>query len=61
MMDAVEQKIVEAATEKDGKKRLPCPQAFKLSEDHGVPLKEIGAICNRNDIKIVSCQLGCFK
>jgi hypothetical protein len=45
----------------DGKRILSCPQAFRLAEEHNIPLSEIGEICNSNDIKIVGCQLGCFK
>ena len=40
--------------------RLPCPVAFKIAEDMGVSLKEIGETANKLEIKISSCQLGCF-
>jgi len=46
---------------RDGKKKLACAQAFKLSKEHGISLKEIGEICDKNDIRINSCQLGCFE
>lgn len=60
-MDTNDKLVSDAAVESDGKKRLACAQAFKISKEHDIPLKEISGICNRLDIKIVSCQLGCFK
>jgi len=56
MTDEQKQKIRDAA--KDGK--LPCALAFKLSAELGVSLKDIGAFCNAEDIRIKNCQLGCF-
>jgi alanyl-tRNA synthetase len=53
--------IEESSVEQDGKKVLPCAKAFRLSGRHGIPLKDIGAYCTRNGIKIIGCQLGCFK
>jgi len=53
--------ITEAADERDGKKRLSCFKAFAISEKLSVSVKEIGEFCNENNIKISSCQLGCFK
>ena len=40
--------------------RLPCPVAFKIAKDMDVSLKEIGETANKLEIKISSCQLGCF-
>jgi len=56
MTDDQKQKIREAA--KDGK--LPCAKAFRLADELGVPLKEIGEFCNAEGIRIKNCQLGCF-
>ena len=53
--------VVKAATETDGRKKLPCTSAFRLAERFGVKVMEIGQICNDNDIRIINCQLGCFK
>ena len=53
--------IEEAAVERDGVKRLSCAVAFELAESHPVTLMEIGESCNRQGIKIVHCQLGCFE
>ncbi len=50
-----------AATENvEGKKTLPCPEAFRLASELGVDLIAIGKTCDKNQVKIVKCQLGCF-
>jgi hypothetical protein len=53
--------VMNAAVVREGEKILACTQAFKLSKEHDIFLKEIGDACNRYGIKIVSCQLGCFE
>jgi hypothetical protein len=53
--------IVNATVTHEGKKKLACAQAFKISKEHDISLKEIGEICDQNNIKINSCQLGCFE
>lgn len=40
--------------------RLTCEKAHALSQELGVPLREIGALCNELKIRIAACQLGCF-
>jgi len=40
--------------------RLPCAVAFKIARKLEVPPKQVGETANRLNIKIVSCQLGCF-
>ena len=40
--------------------RLPCAVAFKISAKHKVSTRKIGDMANRLNIKISSCQLGCF-
>lgn len=42
----------------DGK--LPCAVAFKIAGKLKVTLKQVGDAANRLNIKIISCQLGCF-
>ena len=56
-----EKLIINEALLREGKKTLACAQAFKLSQEHNVSLKEIGEVCNQHGIKIIDCQLGCFK
>ncbi len=50
-----------ARLREDNKKILACAQAVKLSKEHDISLKEIGEICNRLGVKVIECQLGCFK
>jgi len=54
-------KIEEAilAKAKDGK--ILCAVCFKISDDLGVPKKEITKALNEMKIKISQCQLGCFE
>jgi hypothetical protein len=52
--------IKKAAVDTDGKFKLPCRRAFQLADEFGLSPKEIGEICNAEDIKIINCQLGCF-
>ena len=53
--------VLNAVVLREGKKILACARAVKLSQEHNISLKEIGETCNQNDIKIIECQLGCFK
>jgi hypothetical protein len=55
------ERVINAAEEIDGKKKLACKKAFELSEEFGISLHDITRCCNQNDIKIYACQLGCFK
>ncbi len=52
--------ILEAITDRDGRKTLSCPQAFQIAERFDVSVRKIGDYCNAEGIKIVHCQLGCF-
>ena len=40
--------------------KLPCGTAFKIAEQLNVSTKEVGEACNKLNLKISSCQLGCF-
>jgi len=40
--------------------KLPCAAAFQIARELKVPTKEVGDTCNKLNIKIRSCQLGCF-
>jgi hypothetical protein len=60
-MQTHEELIMKYAVIIDGKKRLSCAQAFKMSQEQNISLKEIGELCNQFKIKIQGCQLGCFK
>ncbi len=59
MTDEQKEKIRETAAEHGGK--LPCAVALALSRELGASLKEIGEFCNKENIRIKNCQLGCFQ
>jgi len=40
---------------------LSCERALELAQELGVHPVEIGKTCNNLGIKIVACQLGCFR
>ena len=42
----------------DGK--LPCAEAFRIAKKVKVAPKEVGDMANELNIRIASCQLGCF-
>lgn len=44
----------------DGRRSLTCEAAIALAEELGVPLTELGDFCQKSQIKIRDCQLGCF-
>ena len=61
MDEGEKRKIVrDAAVGRDGRLRLACAAAFRLSRETGLSIKEIGNICEQDGIKITACQLGCF-
>ena len=41
--------------------KAPCRQLLELAGRAGVAPREIGRLCDELKIKIVGCQLGCFK
>jgi DNA invertase Pin-like site-specific DNA recombinase len=40
--------------------RIACSKALAIARRLGVPARAVGEACNRERIKIVDCQLGCF-
>lgn len=50
-----------AATDRAGKRVLRCADAFRIAGECSAGLALVGQICNELKIKIVQCQLGCFK
>ncbi len=53
--------VLDSAVDVNGKMKLPCTKAFQISRENGISLEEIGEICDEEKVKIVHCQLGCFK
>ena len=41
--------------------RLPCSKAFHIAKELNLPIRKVGETCNRLQIKISRCQLGCFE
>ena len=52
--------VLKRAQNVDGRKKLACAEAFELAQEFEVEVAEIGRICNRRNIRIRKCQLGCF-
>jgi hypothetical protein len=59
--EAIARAIEPAVREIDGQRTLSCAKAFEIAGEHGLAVREIGAWCNENDVRIRACQLGCFK
>ncbi len=53
--------VVKRSKEVNGTKKLACAEAFELAKEFEAEVIEIGSICNRHNIRICKCQLGCFR
>ncbi|MFH0799918.1 MAG: hypothetical protein V2A66_07045 [Pseudomonadota bacterium] len=60
LREEIKHAVIRAAVETGGKKRLSCADALRLAAEHGIAPQEIGRICDQENIKLQSCQLGCF-
>ncbi len=40
--------------------KISCKDAFKIAEEQGLSVGEVGKVINEMSIKISGCQLGCF-
>ena len=40
--------------------KLPCAVAFKIADKLQINARQVGDMANKLNIKIASCQLGCF-
>ena len=40
---------------------IPCPVAWKIARDANVPKIAVGAITDKLGVRMIDCQLGCFK
>ncbi|OHB67696.1 MAG: hypothetical protein A2Y76_02155 [Planctomycetes bacterium RBG_13_60_9] len=54
------QAVLERSREVNGRRTLTCTQALGLAAELGVAPIQIGRICNQENIRLGSCQLGCF-
>lgn len=59
--DALVEAVKQAAVEREGRTTLSCAEAFAVARKFGASLDAVGAACNKARVKIVDCQLGCFK
>ncbi|MEE8353555.1 MAG: hypothetical protein V3S10_03785 [Dehalococcoidales bacterium] len=58
--EAIEQAVRQAAASAEAG-RLSCAHALSLARKLDTETAEIGGAANRNDLRIVDCQLGCFE
>jgi len=56
-----EERLKEIIMKRQSEKRISCRAALAIAEETGVPSSTIGRLLNEIEIKIQSCQLGCFK
>ncbi len=54
--EEIEKRLLETAVDK----RIECAEAFALAESLAVPPHVIGRTADKLNIRICSCQLGCF-
>lgn len=52
--------VLKAVVNRGGKPILSCKKALTLADKFGVTPRRVGALCDRENIKIRQCQLGCF-
>ena len=54
-------RLLEAVRQAAREGRLPCARALELARELEVPPARVGEIADQLGIKIVACQLGCFR
>jgi hypothetical protein len=59
--ETLKQLVMAATFEEDGRRKLTCSEAFRLATEQGAATLDIARICNKNNIRLCKCQLGCFK
>jgi hypothetical protein len=52
--------VLARAKETEGRKSLTCAEALTIAAELDVEAVQIGRICDQQEIRIRSCQLGCF-
>lgn len=55
-----EEHVRELIMKKQSNNRISCKAACDVADEAGVPRMMVGRLLNEMDIKIHSCQLGCF-
>jgi len=56
-----EEQLRAAIRELAGDSKAPCRGLLQLAERTNTPPRDIGRLCDEMNIRIVACQLGCFK
>lgn len=57
----MDEKVRKAFEESGISREITCEDAFTIAEKFKIPKMAIARYCNKNKIKIRSCQLGCFR
>ena len=52
--------VLARSKETDGRRSLTCAEALRIAAELDVEAVEVGRICDQQEIRICSCQLGCF-
>jgi hypothetical protein len=52
--------VLDRSREIEGRSTLTCAKALGLAAELGVEPMQIGRICDQENIRLSSCQLGCF-
>jgi hypothetical protein len=52
--------VLDRSIEVEGRSTLTCAKAMGLAAELGVEPMQIGRICDQENIRLGSCQLGCF-
>ncbi len=55
------QQILEEIQKRAQDDKIACRQCFEVAQQCDISLKIVGDACDKNQIKIHACQLGCFK
>lgn len=55
-----DERVKELIIEKQSNGRISCKAAMDIADTVGVPRRKIGTMLDEMEIKIHSCQLGCF-
>ena len=53
--------LVEKVKASSQDRHLPCAKAHKIAQDANVPTIAVGEVADRLGIRIINCQIGCFK
>jgi len=60
MEEELKKMVDEFAFQEGNRRKLKCKDAFEIADRLHIPVGSIGKFCNKNNIKLAACQLGCF-